>query len=77
MNVQQVFFSGMDLPTRHFEIPAGSWVKLQLVELMVEPTHRHGKFTILMIFTRKDEDFMGFVSFREGSQIGSFPQLLG
>ena len=30
-------------------------------------TVRHGKSTILMVFTRKDGIFMGYVSFREGN----------
>ena len=30
-------------------------------------TVRHGKSTILMVFTRKDWIFMGYVSFREGN----------
>ena len=33
----------------------------------VKLTVRHGKSTILMVFTRKDWIFMGYVSFREGS----------
>ena len=31
-----------------------------------ETKHSHGKSTILMVFTRKDGIFMGYVSFREG-----------
>ena len=34
-------------------------------------TVRHGKSTILMVFTRKDGIFMGYVSFREGISIGN------
>ena len=30
-------------------------------------TFRHGESTILMVFTRKDGIFMGYVSFREGT----------
>ena len=34
-------------------------------------TNRHAKFTILMVFTRKDGDFHGrTVSFREGKCLG-------
>ena len=29
-------------------------------------SHSHGKSTILMVFTKKDGIFMGYVSFREG-----------
>ena len=37
------------------------------VQHSLKLTNRHGKSTILMVFTRKDGIFMGYVSFREGT----------
>ncbi len=58
---------GATLPTR----PPSKLPPTEIPSLKL--TVRHGKCTILMVFTRKDGIFMGCVSFREGK--GIFSQL--